>query len=229
MIWHSSQDVRTVRANSCLYCGMRQTQSNTAMCKYACLPVEVAAHQVVNDRSMLAQQMTVVVLEGQLPKKSFLHGKLWRSFPTERKVVRVDHLSPLILPKLHFVKGAETDPTDWNPRWPTHQSPHIYKNMTIQLAAHVEYWLYSRRQGQRTLDICIWFCMCSTHQVDIHQVAVDAEWDTADQVHKLQQGIPSICTSTHLLLDNIGSHSTAVGCNTYKLCVVCCCQSTASF
>lgn len=85
----------------------------------AYLPVEVAAHQIMDDRSMLAQQMTIVVLKSELPEESFFHGQLWCGFPVERQILRGHHLSPLVLPKLHFVKGADpNNPTDRNSWWP---------------------------------------------------------------------------------------------------------------
>lgn len=110
MAMHSSQDHRPTHAkldDGPVYTMVRAYHYiYPAACECACLPVEVAAHKVVNDRSVLAQQMTIVVLKCQLPKESFFHGQLWCSFPVERQIVGVDHLSPLVLSKLHFVKGT---------------------------------------------------------------------------------------------------------------------------
>ena len=78
---------------------------------------------------MLAQQVTIVVLESELPEQRFFHGQLWCGFPVEWQIVRGNHLSPLILPKLHFVKGTDPNyPTDWHPWWPSLQHPDIYKS-----------------------------------------------------------------------------------------------------
>lgn len=95
------------------------TQTQLSVGGPVSLPVEVAAHQIMDDRSMLAQQMTIIVLECELPEESFFHGKLGCGFPVEWQILRGDHLGPVILPKLHFVKGADpNNPTDWDSWWP---------------------------------------------------------------------------------------------------------------
>lgn len=124
-------------SNFCQKCCARKLHDDvrdTAECMSACSPVEVATHKVMNDRSMLAQQMTIVVLKCELPEESFFHRQLRCGLPVEWQILRGDHLCPLILPKLHFVKRADPDnPADRNSWGAIFQKPSIYKSTAISL------------------------------------------------------------------------------------------------
>ena len=86
---------------------------------------------------MLSQQVTMVILERELPEQCFLHGQLGRQFPVEGQILWSHHFNPCILTKFHFVKGTKTDPADRYSRRTSLQHGYVYEQSLFSNALSI--------------------------------------------------------------------------------------------